>query len=333
MKNGYDDKRPAGPRDTSQGGCHAAHDGGWKMTSETIATLQTRLLRIEQQDDLCDDRNFVERAKTLDILERQILERIENRMYVHGYRGDLADLYRRAAYLRQRLQDVNHNLFGQLGEALAASAAPAEALYGFCETYVGRAIYTTRRPGCDEGYLDAFVNGIMGIGQTPEETVSLQSGMIGYIPTPACAIFALLEHAQLNTHDVFYDLGSGLGRVALLVGLLTPAQARGIEIEPAFCAYAQQRAQTLRLPHVTFINCDVRETDYADGTLFFMYTPFTGRMLQDVLAQLRQTASRRVIRVAAYGPCTPHIAAQSWLQATVCQTFEHDTLGIFTSQV
>jgi SAM-dependent methyltransferase len=181
--------------------------------------------------------------------------------------------------------------------------------------------------------LDVFVNGIMGIGQTPEETIILQSGMIGYIPTPACAIFALLEHARLDANDIFYDLGSGLGRVALLVGLLTPAQARGIEIEPAFCAYAQQCAQTLRLPRVSFINGDVREADYADGTLFFMYTPFTGRMLQEVLAQLQQVSHRGVIRIAAYGPCTPHVAAQSWLQPIACQTFAHDTLAIFTSHL
>lgn len=301
------------------------------MTPETVANLQANLQEIERQDHLWDDDGFVERVKALDTLEQHVLERIENLMYVHGYRGDLADLYRRAAHLRQRLQAINSALFEQLGETLTATATPADALYEFCETYVGRATYTTRRPGRDEGYLDAFVNGIMGIEQTPEETIRLQSGMIGYIPTPACAIFALLEHAHLDANDVFYDLGSGLGRVTLLVGLLTTARARGIEIEPAFCADAQQRADALRLRRVAFINCDVREADYSDGTLFFMYTPFTGRMLQEVLAQLRQLARKRVIRIAAYGPCTPHVAAQCWLQATVCQTFEHDTLAIFTS--
>lgn len=303
------------------------------MTPETIATLQANLRRIEQQDSLWDDSDFVERVKALDVLEQQVLERSENLMYVHGYRGDLADLYRRAAHLQQRLQAVNNQLFEQLGEALAASATPADAVYHLCETYVGRATYTIRRPGRDEGYLDVFVNGLLGVGQTPEETISLQSGMIGYIPTPACAIFTLLEHAHLNANDVFYDMGSGLGRVTLLVGLLTAARARGIEIEPAFCAYAQQRAQALRLPRVTFINGDVRAADYADGTLFFMYTPFTGRMLQAVLDQLQQTAHGRVIRIAAYGPCAPHVAAQSWLQAIVCQPFEHDTLAIFTSRL
>jgi hypothetical protein len=303
------------------------------MTPETVTTIQATLLRIEQQDNLWDDDDFVERVKALDGLEQYVLERIENRMYVHGYRGDLADLYRRAAHLRQRLEAINRELFEQLGEALAATATPAAALYDLCETYVGRAIYSMRRPGRDEGYLDVFVNGIMGIEQPPEETIDLQSGMIGYVPTPACAIFALLEHVHLNDNDVFYDLGSGLGRVVLMIGLLTTACSRGIEIEPAFCAYAQQRADTLRLRRVAFINCDVREADYDDGTIFFMYTPFSGRMLQEVLDQLQEVARKRVIRIAAYGPCTPYVASQSWLQATTCQTFEHDTLAIFTSQV
>ena len=228
------------------------------MKPDHVQTIQTTLYQIEQQDTLWDDNGFVERVKALDVLNQYVLERIENLMYVHGYRGDLADLYRRAEHLRQRLQAANAELFGQLWEQLVAPGTPIGALHDLCETYVGRTAYTKRRPGHDDGYLDVFVNGMMGIGQTPEETINLQSGMIGYIPTPACAIFALLEHARLDASDIFYDLGSGLGRVALLVGLLTPAQARGIEIEPAFCAYAQQRAQALHLPRVTFINCDVR---------------------------------------------------------------------------
>jgi SAM-dependent methyltransferase len=274
--------------------------------TDNAQTIQATLYQIEEQDTLWDDNDFVERVKALDVLDRHILERIENLMYVHGYRGDLADLYRRAEHLRQRLQAANDELFGQLWEQVVATDPPSLTLREVCETYVGRATYTKHRPGHDDGYLDVFVNGIMGIGQAPEETINLQSGMIGYIPTPACAIFALLEHAHLDANDVFYDLGSGLGRVALLVGLLTPAQARGIEIEPAFCAYAQQHAQALRLSRVTFINCDVREANYAGGTMFFMYTPFTGRMLQEVLAQLQLESRRRVIRIAAYGPCTPH---------------------------
>ena len=102
-------------------------------------------------------------------------------------------------------------------------------------------------------------------------------------------------------------------------------------MEPAYCAYAEQCAQALNLTRVTFINRDARAADYADGTIFFMYTPFTGQMLQAVLDKLHTEAQTRPIRIAAYGPCTSHVTQQSWLQPTVCQAFDHDTLALFTS--
>jgi SAM-dependent methyltransferase len=130
---------------------------------------------------------------------------------------------------------------------------------------------------------------------------------------------------------VFYDLGSGLGRVALLAGLLTNAQVRGIEFEPAYCAYAQERAHNLNLSRVTFRNGDAREADYTDGTFFFLYTPFIGRVLQAVLARLETEARTRPITIAAYGACTRDVAQQPWLQPTVQRAFEYDTLALFRS--
>jgi len=156
--------------------------------------------------------------------------------------------------------------------------------------------------------------------------------MIAYYPTPARVIFALIAHAHLRAHDVFYDLGAGLGRVALMVGLLTAAQARGIEYEPAYCAYAQQRAHSLNLPQVTFLNVDSRQADYMDGTVFFLYTPFTGSLLQAVLARLHTEVQTRPITIATYGACTRDVAQQPWLQLGVQQVFAHDTLALFTSR-
>jgi SAM-dependent methyltransferase len=145
--------------------------------------------------------------------------------------------------------------------------------------------------------------------------------VIGYQPTPARVIFALVAHAHLSAHDVFYDLGAGLGRVALLVGLLTDAQARGIEFEPAYCAYAQERAHSLNLSRVTFLNVDAREANYTDGTFFFLYTPFTGRILQAVLATRNRGPypSHHYCRVCA---CTSDVARQPWLRPVVEQAFE-----------
>jgi hypothetical protein len=58
----------------------------------------------------------------------------------------------------------------------------------------------------------------------------------------------------------------------------------------------------------------VREADISDGTLFFMYTPFKGKMLAQVLERIRGEAQRRTIRIYSYGPSTLEISKQGWLE-------------------
>jgi hypothetical protein len=300
------------------------------MLHDTTLAIQADLSRVEQQETLGDEGNFVARIQALDVLVLRVLERIENVQYVYGYREELARLYHRAEQLWQRWQAVNTQLFHRLRAQLLAAASPGAALRQMCATYVGAA--EPASTALDTDYLDVFLNGILGIDGTPEETKTLLPEMIGYYPTPARVVLAFLDHTLLSTDDVFYDLGSGLGRVVLLVGLLTTAQARGIEFEPAYCAYAQQRAHALHLSRVTFVNGNVRTVDYADGTTFFLYTPFTGRLFQDVLTRLRQVACAHPITIAAYGACTREVARQPWLQPTVQQVFGPDTLAVFASQ-
>jgi len=301
------------------------------MLHDIAQEIRADLQGIAQQETLWVAANFIERVHALDALTVRILERIENVQYVHGYDAELASLYHRATQLWQRLDAVNAQLFGQLQEQLVAGTASGSTLRQWCETYVGDIPPEPTWQDLEGDYLDVFINGVLGIGYPPVETKNLQPGMIGYHPTPARVILALIEHAHLQADDVFYDLGSGLGRVALLVGLLTAAQAKGIEYEPAYCAYAQELADSLRLSRVAFLNVDAREADYADGTVFFLYTPFTGRLLQAVLAKLAEEARRRHITLATYGACTRDVAQQSWLQATVQRAFAHDTLALFTS--
>jgi SAM-dependent methyltransferase len=155
--------------------------------------------------------------------------------------------------------------------------------------------------------------------------------MVSYQQTPARIIFELVEKAHLTGEDVFYDLGSGLGQVPTLVHLLTGATAKGIEFEPAYCNYARVCAVGLNLSGVEFINADARTADYSEGTVFFMYTPFEGSILQEVLEKLRGESGRRRIRLFTYGPCTPQVSRQRWLK-WVDQNGAHlFKLGVFTS--
>jgi hypothetical protein len=56
--------------------------------------------------------------------------------------------------------------------------------------------------------------------------------------------------------------------------------------------------------------------DLSAGTVFYLYTPFTGSILSSVLSRLRREAAARPIRICTYGPCTSAVAGESWLEAT-----------------
>jgi SAM-dependent methyltransferase len=162
--------------------------------------------------------------------------------------------------------------------------------------------------------LDTFIDELLLPAPPPGQTRARESGMVHYQHTPARIIFELVERAPLSAAGVFYDLGSGLGHVPMLVNLLSGARARGVEVEPAYADYARARAADLNLGHVDFRTADARYADYADGTDFFMYTPFEGRMLQDVLQRPEAESRSRRIRLFTYGPCTSLAAQERWLE-------------------
>jgi hypothetical protein len=278
-----------------------------------LQELYTTLDLIAQRGSLWLETNFVERAQALERLEWYLPDCSEPEPDTSYNQEALTRLQRRAVVLWQDLLAVNDRLFRRLRGQMRSGSITAAALYQMFETYVGQDGQVSYNDSYAYDCLDVFVDGLLGLGRAPQETQPILPGMIGYQATPARLVLDLIARTNLSAHDVFYDIGSGLGRVVLLAGLLSPAHARGIEFESAYCAYAQQLAQHLRLARVTFHHADARQADYTDGTVFFLYTPCTGQMLQEVLEALHVQARTRPITLATYGPCTAHVAQQPWL--------------------
>jgi 16S rRNA A1518/A1519 N6-dimethyltransferase RsmA/KsgA/DIM1 with predicted DNA glycosylase/AP lyase activity len=153
--------------------------------------------------------------------------------------------------------------------------------------------------------------------------------MVFYQPTPARHIFHMIAVTALTASDVLVDLGSGLGHVPLLVSMCTGASSVGIEVEASYVERARQCAQRLNLNRVAFIQQDARAADLSGGTVFYLYTPFTGSTLRCVLNLLRREAATRRIRICTYGPCTSVIAEESWLVATAAPAT--DRIAVFSS--
>ena len=298
-----------------------------------IQDMATHLYAIEQHQSLFTPSNFVERVAALDRLEVHFIRRLTDLLSTHGYHPELTILHQRSTRLQHRLEAVNTALFDQLRDQIISGTHSPAALRQLFHSYFGPALDA---PPSDLIFhfdsLDVFINALFGINQAPETTRPMQSEMIQYKATPARIILSLIDQVSFTAADVLYDLGAGLGRVPLCVGLLSPAQAKGVEYEPAYCTFAQQRADRFNLSRVTFLNTDAREADYTDGTVFFLYTPFTGTMLQDVLDRLRHEAQTRPITVAAYGPCTRDIAQQPWLQLCQPQGLHDHALALFTTR-
>ena len=118
-----------------------------------------------------------------------------------------------------------------------------------------------------------------------------------YLPCGVDQILAMLRDVPVRESDELVDLGSGLGRVAILVNLLSGARARGVEIQEHLVWRARAACEALALPNVSFIHADAAETEL-DGSIFFLYAPFNGRMLTAVIGRLEDVARRRSIVVS-----------------------------------
>lgn len=294
--------------------------------------LQSQLAAIEADAALYEPASFARRAAALDHIEVHVSDRIEGLLRAPDAPEGLAELRQDAKRVRRRLEAADDALFGRLRADIRAGRRSGAALARLIDGSVGRDS-PGRRRNDEVGYdtLDLFVNGLLRVREVPAETRASEPEMVAYQQTPARIIFELVERAQLADGDVLFDLGSGLGHVPILVNLLSGAAARGIEFEPAYCDAARACAADLNLSRVVFVNADARAADYAEGTVFFLYTPFTGGMLDDVLAKLRAAAHTRPIRICTYGPCTSHVARQPWLRSDDDSGDPAFRLAIFSS--
>jgi hypothetical protein len=297
----------------------------------TIDEVSAELAALEQNPALRAEENFPARTEALDAIEMDIVERIEQMSLAHGEVEALQVLQRRAGVLRSSLEESNQHLFEKLRALIRSGSYTGEELERRLRAYAGYG--SDNGHSVDIGYdnLDALISGLVLMTPAPVETRVRAPGMVAYQPTPARITLDLVAKACLSSRDVFYDLGSGLGQVVSLVHLLTGVPARGVEYEPAYCAYAQRCARDLGLSRVAFVNGDAREADLSEGTVFYMYTPFEGEMLESVLRRLAGIARARAIRLLTYGPCTPDVARQDWLVREDKSLLDPARLAVFHS--
>jgi len=293
------------------------------------ADIAQQLDAIERDPALLEKENYAQRAAALDALEFAIMAHLDGAP-AHSRRRDLAAGGRRARALRDRLEEIDLQLFAQLRADIRAGHLRGSRLV---ERLAKLAAYPQSIAQDTLGYdaLDVLVNGIWLIEPVPAESRTREPEMVCYQPTPARIILQMIERVGFRKEDLFYDLGSGLGHVVMLVNACTGARARGIEFEPAYCAVAQRCASDLQLDGIEFVNADVRQVALAEGAIFFMYTPFRGKILQQVLDKLRCRAQSGAITICTYGAIALPVSRCGWLERIDWQQDEPSGLVVFRS--
>jgi hypothetical protein len=291
-----------------------------------LAKLQAEFAALQSDPAMDDETNLQGREKALDYI-RFLGEIAELR----GSDPVLTALYQQALVWRAHLEPINQKLFARLRTNIQAGEYTREALRQQLNQFTAYRQGNDPQPHLGYEGLDILIGGLFEIDPPPQATQALTAEMVHYEPTPARALLELIDRVNFRPNDIFYDIGSGLGQVTMLVHLLTGIQTKGIEFEPVFCTYAQSCARQLGFSQVEFINVDARMADYAEGDVFYLFTPFKGALLQTVLGKLEHVAQQRSIKVCTYGPCTPHVAKQPWLRPLDASANHEFKVAIFAS--
>jgi hypothetical protein len=171
-----------------------------------------------------------------------------------------------------------------------------------------RTALTSVPPAERDGWLDL----VLGIDGLPDDEPELPRGGVPYMPCSVDTVLRMVEQAGVQPTDVFVDIGSGLGRAALLTHLLTGASAMGLEIQPGLVRASRELATRLNVSRFSVVEGDATMlTGFVTiGSVFFLYCPFSGDRLERVLDDLESIARTRQIRICCVDLPLP---ARPWL--------------------
>ncbi|WOD38606.1 SAM-dependent methyltransferase [Nodosilinea sp. E11] len=132
---------------------------------------------------------------------------------------------------------------------------------------------------------------------------------IGFVPTPADAIAAMVKLAALTPDDVVYDLGCGDGRLLIRAALDYGVHGVGIDVDEALLKQAQADAERAGVgDRLSFHQGNLFEADLHEATVVFIYLlPHLNlRLRPRLLAQLRP-GSRVVTHMFDMGDWPPDL--------------------------
>jgi len=119
-----------------------------------------------------------------------------------------------------------------------------------------------------------------------------------YVPLEPEIVEEVIKLAELKENDIFYDLGSGDGRIVIAAALRGVKKAYGIEIDSWRNFYSRLWLKLLRLKNAEIIKNNLFEVDLSRATVVSFYLlPETNDKLKEKLEKELKKETR-VIAIA-----------------------------------
>ena len=127
---------------------------------------------------------------------------------------------------------------------------------------------------------------------------------VRYEPTSYAALALIKDRLGLRPGEVFYDIGCGPGRALCYFAREPVAECIGVELMPDLAEAARSNARKLRgrRADIEVHTGDAVQRDYAGGTFFFMYNPFSIEVMVPVLDRINQGRNGRDVRIVYANP-------------------------------
>ena len=136
---------------------------------------------------------------------------------------------------------------------------------------------------------------------------------------PLRVIKHISVEASMSSHDRILDIGSGKGRLAVMLHTLTGAQVRGIEIEPSYVTYARER--THNFSGISFETGDATKVEFQDENIICLINPFRGALMENLLTRIhtyylekKEQDSDSSLKIISQGICSFHLQSKPWLK-------------------
>jgi SAM-dependent methyltransferase len=160
---------------------------------------------------------------------------------------------------------------------------------------------------------DAWLDAVLGLQSIPDDGPSLPRDGVPYLPCPVEALLKVVDRARIQPHDVVVDVGSGVGRSGAFISLLTGASVAGIEVQPQLVETSRGLAGRFRGLRFSVLEGDVwaHRAQLHRGSVFYLYCPFSGARLEQLMDVLGAIAQSKPMTVCAVDMPLP---SRPWLE-------------------